>query len=539
MGLTPGTPEDEERVRQKVNPPAGRWVAGDEDDMVSRMNLSRVKAAIGRILRLPEAPPRPFDRADGYNALLVASAHLLMSIFYVAVIGISITADPEHCTWDWFWQSVPVALLRTDLMRSIWFLHSQPPLYNLLGGVLAKVFSTHQLQALHAGNILLGSVLSGMLYLIIVQLIPSRKIALGFAFVLAMNPSLYLYEAYTLYDLLSAFLVVLSVFCLSWHRAAKSTAALYCFLASFNVLILTRSVYQAVLLPIALILAVVLAEPDKRKRVLVIGSAICMLSLGWCGKNYAMFGFFGTSSWSGLGLWRIASRGYSASELEGLSDRGLLDRMVVERKPFMKPSAYRRYGFDKSSNIAVLSRDDLNNINVPDISREYGKNAVRLILNRPGRYVRSVYLAYLIFCRPSSRFGHVQIRFNANKIRFHEGFYSDVLQGRSLMSRGKTYYGSFLFFLLPCALALYGLQLLLRIRAHRSLGSLIQDDAVMLWCSVLIIYTTLTSCLTVYTEQERYKFLIEQIVWIFIPVVLLRGTAWLNRANAGNGKVVG
>ena len=39
-----------------------------------------------------------------------------------------------------YWQFIDPALLRSDLWRSVFFLHSQPPLLNLLTGIVLQIF---------------------------------------------------------------------------------------------------------------------------------------------------------------------------------------------------------------------------------------------------------------------------------------------------------------------------------------------------------------------------------------------------------------
>jgi len=70
--------------------------------------------------------------------------------------------------------------------------------------------------------------------------------------------------------------------------------------------------------------------------------------------------------------------------------------------------------------------------------------------------------------------------------------------------------------------------LLARVRAHERLASILKGDEVMLWCFLIILYTTVISCLVEFCEQNRFKFLIEQVVWVFIAVVLFRAVAWRN-----------
>ena len=465
------------------------------------------------------APVAGFSRLDIACAITASLIHLALALLYTQFLGLSITTAPVRATWDWFWQNAPVDLLRTQLLATLAHLHAQPPLFNLWSGLLAKLFYPRHLQALHAANILLGTLLPGMFYLASVQLLRHRSLAFALSLFLALHPSLFLYEAYILYTLPSAFLVTAGAFCLSWHRATRSTIALHSFVITLNLLVLTRSIYQVVLLPPALALVFVLSAAHRRKRTLLVAAAICLFSVGWCAKNLVSFGSFATSSWSGMGLWRIAAADYYPDELRNLSSAGTLDSMVVEHAAFSNPSKYRPFGFDRSSSVPLLARDDLHNVNIPAISQVYGTNAVRLILHNPFRYGRSLYRSYLKFCRPSSQFKHLQT--NAARMGYHEILYSQFFQGGLLMSMGDTNYGSFLLFLLPLSLVLYLRQLLI-LKDQKSLSSIAEDEATLLWCFAIITYTAAISCAFEWGEQDRFKFLVEPLVWIFIPAVLLR-----------------
>jgi 4-amino-4-deoxy-L-arabinose transferase-like glycosyltransferase len=471
---------------------------------------------------------RRLNRIDAGYAGAVALLHVTVATLYSRLAGISIVADPQRNAWDWFWQLLPLDTLRTDLWRSLWYLHAQPPLYNLYGGLLAKTFYPHHLQALYAVNILLGGLISGMIYLVAAHLTRRRWAATAWAVVLCLNPPLLLYEAYILYTLPSAFLVVLTVSCLLWHRQTGSGAALYCFMAALSLLILTRSLFHPVLILVGLVLIWLVAASTRRVRTVLICAAIGLVPLGWCVKNYAMFGFFGTSSWQGMGLWRTVSVAYSREELRQRVEAGVIDRMVFEQPVFARPSAYEPYGFKKRSNVKVLSRDDYNNVNFPDISAQYGKNAIRLIRTSPRRYAWAVSQAYRTFCRPSSRYTHMEP--NAVKMEYHERFYSEVLGGTVVLSTGGRQYGSFLFFLLPAALVLYGVQFWQRRAGTReTLSVATRDDVVMVWCFLIIFYTTVVGCLFEIGENMRFKFLVEQPMWLFIGIVITRTVWWAKR----------
>jgi hypothetical protein len=74
---------------------------------------------------------------------------------------------------------------------------------------------------------------------------------------------------------------------------------------------------------------------------------------------------------------------------------------AVARRSFDRPSAFVELGFDKTSSIPVLSRDDYNNINRVDISRMHGLNARALKQEDPRRYWVTVIKAYGRFTSPS------------------------------------------------------------------------------------------------------------------------------------------
>lgn len=460
---------------------------------------------------------RPLARRDLAWAGALALAHATLAFVYMTWFEVTILVDSKLSNWDWFMQTLPLAALRDDLWQSLWYLHAQPPLLNLVGGLLIQRFYPHHLEALHLFNILLGALISGMFYLLAAHFVTRRWVAVLWALILAFNPALYLYEAYVLYEVMTAFLVMATLSCLLWQWQRQSTGALYIFLVALNLLILTRSVYHIVLLAPALLMVWWLAPDVRRRRVLAVSALICLLSIGWYAKNLVLFDAFSASSWSGIGLWKAASRGDKLPQLPALVEAGALDAPVVAEGAFAPPSDFVRYGFAAQTDIPVLANDDFNNINVPAISALYGRNALRLIARLPAEYARTVYLSYLQFSQPASRFKHLTP--NAEEIPWHEMLYADLLQGAAVMGR----YGTLQFFLLPLALLLYIMQFARQwVAARGQLSAVVHGDPVLFWCALIIVYTTLVSITMEYGENDRFKFLVEYPIWLFIPVVFSR-----------------
>ena len=342
----------------------------------------------------------------GIGSAFFFIAHLLIGMFLKQVVGLDITASPAGLTtWDSYWQTLPAADLRSDLFQSLWYLHSQPPLHNLYGAIFLNLFPDSALPSMHIANIVLGALIAAMSYCILKLATRSTWIALIGGAVIALNPALFLFEAYPLYTIPSLFFITLSVFFIARYQTSCQPHDLFGFILAVNLLVLTRSMYHPLFLIPCLALVVLLARAQRR-RVLRIALLISLLGFGWATKNYLQYGFWGTSSWGGLNLWRIVSDGYPSYRLEDFARTGVIDPLVVAKGPFTYPGSYLSDGFDAVSSIDSLARDDYNNINIPAISKVYQQSALALIAYDPGHYLTRVARAYNIYTCPATGFKH-------------------------------------------------------------------------------------------------------------------------------------
>ena len=123
-------------------------------------------------------------------------------------LGVDIRATP--LSWDAFWQTLPLEALRQDLLGSVLSLHAQPPLHNLLVGLIAK-FSEQPLAWLQGLYALLGAGLCALASALIASATGSARLGIGVGCLLALSPNLLLYEAYPLYTLPTAFFLALAL----------------------------------------------------------------------------------------------------------------------------------------------------------------------------------------------------------------------------------------------------------------------------------------------------------------------------------------
>lgn len=443
------------------------------------------------------------------DSYIVAGVHVFLALFYWLVLGVSVVHDFGPDTWGWFSQNLPTDLLLDRALESIWFLHTQPPLWNTLGAVLVQTFgSLHMvmLQCLHIG---LGAGICVMGLGITARATGSRRLALTVGLVLALHPALFLLEAYALYTTACAFLIMLAAQLLARSKEDNTRWAMVAFICVISVLTMTRSVYHA-LLPLLFGITFWGTLKGVTRRQVIVLSLALLAPLGWYGKNQLQHGFFGTSSWYGIGLWRVALFNQDQDLLDELYEGGELHD-VVTFPPFTPPSAYRRIGFDNVSSVESLSRDDFQNVNQPAISEAYRSSAIVLIRHTPRQYFRNIFTAYGNFSDPTSRFSHLAA--NRDRIRWHASLEQWLLL-RPLAARieaklGRGYFGSIYFLLFPAFLLLYAWQFIGRTKGIRQASETILDDRVLFFITAIVGYTIIVTSAMELGENVRFKFMIE------------------------------
>jgi uncharacterized membrane protein len=473
----------------------------------------------------------------------IALLHFAIGLYARLALGVNISADTRGNTWDYFSQTLPGELLRDDLWSSIWLLHAQPPLYNLLGGLTIKFFPNRYPDVLHTQYMLLGAIMVGLLYVVLYQLTSNRLYSVVVGVLLALYPAILLYEAYFLYSLPVAFLIALSVAMLSFFSLYQKNSFLIAFIFCINILILTRSAYHILLLVPAMAVAW-LAVRTEPQRVLTIAFLICLLSVGWYSKNQVQFGFWGSSSWVGMNLFRAAEADYGNNELKALADEGVIDELTGYVKPMARPSVYSEFGYATNSEQPALAGDHHNNQIILTLSPIYMRNAVKLIAHDPMRYANGVAGSILKFAAPSSRYPHLAA--NAASLGIYESFVSQILLGQRLFPHEDNEpEGSILLFLMPLSLLLYGYLLQRKFRQLWPAGNRLDHvrrqlapDIAIHFMFLIFAYTLAVGILFEHGENERFKFMIEPIWWVFFATVMYQTVRlYRNRQSGGSTQI--
>jgi hypothetical protein len=225
---------------------------------------------------------------------------------------------------DYGWQLVPWDILSKRPLQSVWFLHIQPPLWNLTLGGLARLSpftDAITLQALQAALGAIGAACAATI---------ARRCRLGLvasvvvAVVATANPEVLRNAFEPTYELatstlLLALVVVLARFAAdpTWRRGPVLLAA------AGTAVVLTRSLYHPIWLAALLVAAFVLARRHLDRRQMLAAVAVPVLLIGgWMGKNQVLYGRPTLSSWFGMNLQRAVIPVLDADELQRMYEEG-------------------------------------------------------------------------------------------------------------------------------------------------------------------------------------------------------------------------
>ena len=273
----------------------------------------------------PEKTPLLRESTGGIIILAVFIASRLIFSF----MGGAFIAKPLSFAM----QYLDPVLLKNDLLQSLFYLHSQPPLFNLMLGLVLKM---SQIPALSYSILFktAGALIPLALYGTLSAIGVKRLTALLVTIVFMLNPTLILYENLLYYSYIETFYIALAIFSLARWGREKKNSSLALFWTFLLCLGLTRSVFHPVffLLTGAVITwylwrraaAKPLAETFLRSCIIVVIPLILL-----CSKNAAVFGFFGTSSWEGMNLWTKVNT-FIPEQLEELHARGIVSTTAIK-----------------------------------------------------------------------------------------------------------------------------------------------------------------------------------------------------------------
>lgn len=308
----------------------------------------------------------------------------------------------------YFYQFIDPELLRNRLFESLWYLHGQPPLFNLFTGLLYQWFSP-QSRVYQLLFWVLGLAFSLVLYWLGLRLGLRRWVSALLAVWFMVSPATVLYENLYFYTYPVAFILVLSALALSKFLETKNSWWGPGFFSLLACLCLTWALFHLVWM-LAVVVLVGMYFHHWRRLVLVSLLPV-MLVTGWYARNFLLFGDFGASSWAGMNLSHITflSPLTPDSIREDLVEQGTLSTYPVE-EAFRSVDYYEEFmPVPPPRGIPVLDEPlksteavNFNHSFYIYLSDRMLRDALDFIQARPDLYLSSVRQGFSIYFHSSS-----------------------------------------------------------------------------------------------------------------------------------------
>lgn len=440
--------------------------------------------------------------------LWVLAVFAISRLVYFAA-GVRFSALPVAT----FWQMIDPALMRTDLLRSLWYLHMQPPGYNLAIGLIVKLFPNHYAGVLWATQIAMGAAIALCLFRLMCWLGVPAVWSCVLTSIFVISPASILFENDATYEYPVLLFLLLSALALARFCETAATRWALAFFGCLLVLMLIRNSFHIVYL-LAVAAGLFWFLPTGRRAILIAVLPAFLITGGIYVKNGILFGRFVSSTWVGMATGGTTTFQLTYDEADGLIDRGVVSPLA-EIDPFSELKEYDPYIHrPPKTGIPVLDQDltstghtNFNNLAFLQVHDLYLKDSIAIWRHYPIAYVRSVLIACFTYFRPATDLHYFDDP--AKPIKTWERAFNLVVFGQLRQSEDRTdylrvpYTGMFLLVLIPAAVAWGAAQVLTPRR--RSLWTDAQL-AVLGFMLFTIVYLTLVSTLLSTFEGNRYRF---------------------------------
>ncbi|MCX5770064.1 MAG: hypothetical protein NTZ09_07310 [Candidatus Hydrogenedentes bacterium] len=182
-------------------------------------------------------------------------------------------------------------LLRTRLLESVFYLHVQPPLYNLALGAILKLFPGHEAPVFHALFLLNGLALYVLVLVLQTRLGVRKSVALATSTLFVLSPTFLVFEHVLVYTLQCATLLVAAALLLETYLRTRVSSRGWAFFISLFLLCGIRSMYHLGYY-VLIACAVAAVMRGYRRQVLWMALIPGVILFSFYAKNYVLFDKF-------------------------------------------------------------------------------------------------------------------------------------------------------------------------------------------------------------------------------------------------------
>ncbi|MEI8345450.1 MAG: hypothetical protein WCG06_05190, partial [Candidatus Omnitrophota bacterium] len=438
----------------------------------------------------------------------------------------------------YFWQIIDTELMKTRLLESIYYLQSQPPLFNIFLGIVYKIFPGHGAMTLcfHAIYTVMGLTMTLILCRTLRLARIPRVWALMLTVLFMISPSCLAYENFLMYTYPLALFFTLAAYYLIRHAETGGFLTGLGFFACLTVIILIRGTYH-LLYFIAVFWAVRLClKPQWRRRFFWCAVGPFLLIAMVYVKNFALFGTLTSSgSWSGVVLAMGTTYQLPIETRQDLMDRKLLTPFAGINPLFSKPAQFRRYlPAQVKTGIPVLDQEykssgypNMNNPLYLKASEQCLRDGFFTLSHYPGVFWNTWRQSFILYLIPGpSKFGGEGLSIeNMQRIGSFESVYNRWIIGEAYLPgfnlAGKNRKVGFnLPFVVGLPLILIVVPVLLYQQRRQRPQDFKPELVLTVFCWVSIGYTTIICTALGSLWNNRYRFNVEGLQLILTALVV-------------------
>jgi hypothetical protein len=323
----------------------------------------------------------------------------------------------DETSFDYAWQFADTPSLKHDLLRTVWYAHTQPPGFNALLGIgLHSPISTAA--TFNLLYLAMGAVMAVILYALLRTALGSVPVAVVLSALFVVSPTCVLYENWLFYTYPEAvLLLVTALFGMRYVRNGRLSSCIAC-LGAVVALVWTRSLFHLVwVLVVGGILVWAVAAGRRRRTGLLVLAAFSLASLLYF-KNLALYGQFEASSWTGPSLARISTFELPEEERRNLVADGTLSPFATAlpfqyvwnpldpRNPPL-PTSPKTDAQVLSSPTRASGGINFNFLGYVPINDLYRDDALWVLRHAPHAYLKGVGSAWSDYFYPSAEYPFV------------------------------------------------------------------------------------------------------------------------------------
>ena len=430
------------------------------------------------------------------------------------------------------WQTIDPLLLRIDLWRSIYYLHSQPPTMNLFIGIILQLFPSINQSVFHLFFYLAGLILAISIYFLGTFFGFSKRSSMVLSMIFIISPSTVLYEHFLSYCYLIAAALTLAGVALHQFVQTQRIDWGMLFFSLLAFISMSWSLFHIVWM--VSILLILLTTIKNRKNVFLAAILPLLLVIGWYVKNQIVFGEFTASSWGGMNLSNSTTFRLSEKERVHMVKTGELSKFA-KYFPFRNPEVYLKLLPDTpTTGIPILdlvetSNGQLNHhhLSYIEASKYYLHDALHVIRIRPLIYLRSIEQSLYIFFHSASDYDFIGI--NRVRIKTFDLWWNRIFFGQwqnNENSGERMISMSILnvswWILIAFLTAFFG-SLGYLWKNRKLIGS--PKYLLVIFMSINILFVALTGNLMDIGENNRFRYVIDPyifLLFIFFAVNVIR-----------------